>query len=136
MIGEVRLDPAGQSRRFIASISPPEYGPLAGDEDHTLEFTIEFAGTEPCAEDAKVFEGLISVEVDGVFIASKRLQVCVRRPATSAAYNTPACNTANSRLRARELTERCRGGCGAGAKRPMGDQRSRQRRRWAIAARL
>jgi len=77
MIGEVRLNPSGPSRQFIASISPPEYGPLRADADHTLEFTIEFSGNVQCTGEAQVFEGQIGVEVDGVFIAAKRLQVTV-----------------------------------------------------------
>lgn len=77
MIGEVRLDPVGPSRRFVAGISPPEYGPLPAGEDHRLEFTLDFVGDVACGPNAQVFEGQVALMVDGVPIASKRLQVTV-----------------------------------------------------------
>jgi hypothetical protein len=77
VINDVRLDPTDRVERFIDSISPSRYGPLPGTMDHTLEFTVEFSGVEPCADMERVFEGDIAVIVDGNNRATKSLRVTV-----------------------------------------------------------
>jgi len=62
---------------FITSITPPGgYGPLAGDQDHTLTFDVKFTGI-PCQPKDQVITGTIDLVADGKVVASKQVQITV-----------------------------------------------------------
>ncbi|HSF97841.1 MAG TPA: hypothetical protein VLA55_04030 [Ornithinibacter sp.] len=76
--GNVHLEPTGDTAQFVESITPAGgYGPLAGDETHTLTFEVVWVGTKACAERDQEFTGTIDVVADGVVVASKRVRVVV-----------------------------------------------------------
>lgn len=76
--GNVHLEPSADIAPFVESITPAGgYGPLAGDETHTLTFEVVWVGTKPCAERDQEFTGTIDVVADGVVVASKRVRVVV-----------------------------------------------------------
>ncbi len=77
VIQNVKLVPSATVAGFITSITPPGgYGPLAGDQDHTLTFDVKFHGI-PCTAEQQVFSGTIDVVADGVVVASKKVQITV-----------------------------------------------------------
>ena len=76
--GNVHLEATGDTAQFVESITPAGgYGPLAGDETHTLTFEVVWVGTKACAERDQVFTGTIDVVADGVVVASKPVRVVV-----------------------------------------------------------
>lgn len=76
--GNVHLEATGDTAQFVESITPAGgYGPLAGDETHTLTFEVVWVGTKACAERDQEFTGTIDVVADGVVVASKRVRVVV-----------------------------------------------------------
>ncbi len=76
--GNVHLEATGASAEFVESITPAGgYGPLAGDEAHTLTFEVVWVGTRACLERDQVFTGTIDVVADGVVVASKQVRVTV-----------------------------------------------------------
>jgi hypothetical protein len=76
-IQNVKLVPSASVAPFVTSIAPPGgYGPLAGDQDHTLTFDVKFAGI-PCQPKEQVITGTIDVVADGNFVASKKVQITV-----------------------------------------------------------
>ena len=76
-IKNVKLVPSPSVTPFITSISPAGgYGPLAGDQDHSLAFDVKFAGI-PCEPKEQVITGTIDAVADGKVIATKRVQITV-----------------------------------------------------------
>ena len=76
-INNVKLVPSPSIAPFVASITPAGgYGPLAGDQDHTLKFDVKFTGI-PCKPEQQVFTGTLDVVADGKVVASKRVQITV-----------------------------------------------------------
>jgi hypothetical protein len=77
-IGNVTLVPTGGTGPFVQSVSPSGgYGPLAGDEDHTLAFEVVFKSDVPCEDADQVFTGTLDVVADGNVIAPKKVQITV-----------------------------------------------------------
>lgn len=76
-INNVKLVPNGSAASAIVSITPASgYGPLAGDKDHELTFTVVFRGP-PCKDEAQVLTGTIDAVADGQVIARKKVQITV-----------------------------------------------------------
>ena len=76
-IQNVKLVPSAAVAGFITSITPPGgFGPLSGDQDHTLIFDVKFHGI-PCTATQQVISGTIDVVADGVIVASKKVQITV-----------------------------------------------------------
>jgi hypothetical protein len=76
-IQNVKLVPSASIAPFVTSISPlGGYGPLAGDQDHTLRFDIKFTGI-PCKPEAQVITGTMDVVADGIVVASKKVQITI-----------------------------------------------------------
>jgi hypothetical protein len=76
-IQNVNLLPSSSVASFVASITPPSgYGPLAGDQDHTLTFDVKFTGI-PCQPREQVITGTINVVADGKVVACKKVQITV-----------------------------------------------------------
>jgi hypothetical protein len=70
--------PTGGTTPFVVSITPASgYGPLAGSVEHTLPFTVDFMGVEPCTEEARVFDGFLEAVANGELVARKRVQITV-----------------------------------------------------------
>jgi hypothetical protein len=85
-IQNVKLVPSASIAPFVTSINPAAgYGPLAGDQDHTLTFDVTFTGTAPCKPEAQVFTGTLDVVADGRVIASKKVEITV--PACAFVYS-------------------------------------------------
>jgi len=85
-IQNVKLVPSSGVASFVTSISPAAgYGPLAGDQDHTLNFDVTFTGTAPCKPEAQVFSGTLDVVADGTVVASKKVEITV--PACAFVYS-------------------------------------------------
>lgn len=77
-INNLNLVPTGGTAPFVVSITPAGgYGPLSGDEDHELPFTVQFKGVEPCADEDQVFNGFLETVADGVVVARKRVKITV-----------------------------------------------------------
>jgi hypothetical protein len=77
-INNLSLVPSGATAPFISAISPAAgYGPLAGDEDHTLQFEVDFKGVKPCTDETQVFKGTLDAVADGVVVARKRVTITV-----------------------------------------------------------
>lgn len=77
-IQSVKLVPSPSVTPFVVSINPAAgYGPLAGDQDHTLTFHLKFTGAVPCKPEAQVFTGTIDVVADGTVVASKKVHITV-----------------------------------------------------------
>ncbi len=71
-IQNVKLEPSASVAPFVTSINPAGgYGPLAGDQDHTLTFAVKFTGTVPCKPEAQVFTGTINVVADGTVVRAR-----------------------------------------------------------------
>ena len=76
-IQNVKLVPSASIAPFVTSVSPPGgYGPLAGDQDHTLTFDVKFTGI-PCKPEAQAITGTIDVVADGAVVAGKKVQMTV-----------------------------------------------------------
>jgi len=84
-IQNVNLVPSASVAPFVMSITPPGgYGPLAGDQNHTLTFDVKFSGI-PCQAKDQVITGTIDVVADGKTVASKSVQITV--PACAFTYS-------------------------------------------------
>jgi len=76
-IQNVKLVPSAPVAPFVSSIAPAGgYGPLSGDQDHTLRFDVTFTGI-PCKPDAQAVAGTMDVVADGTVVASKKVQITV-----------------------------------------------------------
>jgi hypothetical protein len=85
-INNLNLVPSGATAPFVTSITPPGgYGPLAGDEEHVLEFEVTFTGLVPCKDEDQFFSGSIDVVADGVVVAKKSVRIKV--PACERAFS-------------------------------------------------
>lgn len=85
-INNVKLLPSAGITSFVTSITPAAgYGPLPGDQDHTLKFDVTFTGTVPCKAEAQVFNGTLDVVADGKVVASKKAEITV--PACAVVYS-------------------------------------------------
>lgn len=77
-INNLNLVPVGDTAPFVVSITPAGgYGPLPGDVDHELPFTVDFSGVVPCAAEDQVFNGHLEAVADGAVVARKRVQITV-----------------------------------------------------------
>lgn len=76
-IADVHLQPTGSIAQFVTSITPPSYGPLPGDQPHTLPFDVTWTGVVDCEEDEQTFTGTLDVVADGVVVATKPVTVTV-----------------------------------------------------------
>jgi len=77
-INNLSLEATGDSASFVISIAPAGgYGPLSGEDDHVLPFTVQFNGVEPCTDEDKIFNGYIEAVADGVVVARKRVKITV-----------------------------------------------------------
>lgn len=77
-INNVHLQPTGTIAPFVTSITPPSYGPLAGNVQNVLTFDVTFSGdVEDCATRERVFTGAIDVVVDGSVVAAKPTRIVV-----------------------------------------------------------
>ena len=77
-INNVHLQPTGAIAPFVTSITPPSYGPLPGNQPHTLPFEVTFSGAvEDCATRDRVFTGDIDVVIDGSVAAQKPTRITV-----------------------------------------------------------
>jgi hypothetical protein len=73
----VNLVPSASITGFISSIDPPGgYGPLPGDKDQTLTFTVHWKGI-PCTSTEQVVTGSLDVIADGKFLVGKRVRITV-----------------------------------------------------------
>jgi hypothetical protein len=73
----VNLAPSPSIGGFISSIDPPGgYGPLPGDKDQTLTFTVHWKGV-PCTSTEQVVLGSLDVIADGSPLAGKRVRITV-----------------------------------------------------------
>jgi hypothetical protein len=73
----VNLVPSASITGFISSIDPlGGYGPLPGDKDQTLTFTVHWKGI-PCTSTAQVVLGSLDVIADGNFLVGKRVRITV-----------------------------------------------------------
>ncbi len=73
----VNLVPSASITGFISSIDPPGgYGPLPGDKDQTLTFTVHWKGI-PCTSTEQVVIGSLDVIADGKPVAGKRVRITV-----------------------------------------------------------
>jgi hypothetical protein len=87
-INNLNLVPTGSTAPFVVSITPAGgYGPLSGDEDHELPFTVQFNGVEPCKEEDQVFTGFLEAVADGVVVARKRVKITVPACKPKALYS-------------------------------------------------
>ncbi len=76
-IQNVNLVPSASIAPLVTSINPAGgYGPLVGDQEHTLEFDVRFTGI-PCKPKAQVFTGTIDVVADGTVVARKKVEITV-----------------------------------------------------------
>lgn len=76
-IQNVKLVPSTAVAPFVASIVPAGgYGPLPGDQDHTLKFNVKFSGI-PCKPDPQSVAGTMDVVADDTVVASKKVQIAV-----------------------------------------------------------
>jgi hypothetical protein len=76
-IQNVKLVPSAAVAIFVTAINPPGgYGPLAGDQDHSLTFRVTFTGI-PCKPEVQVVTGTIDMVADGNVVAVKRVQITV-----------------------------------------------------------
>ncbi|HYQ27578.1 MAG TPA: hypothetical protein VER04_10165 [Polyangiaceae bacterium] len=76
-ISHLELVPSASVAPFVTSITPAGgYGPLSGDQEHTLTFHVRFTGI-PCKPEAQLVTGTLDVVVDGKPVAAKRLTVTV-----------------------------------------------------------
>jgi hypothetical protein len=76
-IQNVKLVPSASIAPLVTSINPAGgYGPLVGDQEHTLKFDVRFTGI-PCRPEAQVFTGTIDVVADGTVVASKKVEITV-----------------------------------------------------------
>ncbi|MBI3686456.1 MAG: hypothetical protein HY241_03815 [Actinobacteria bacterium] len=69
--------PSASIAPFVESIAPAGYGPLPGDVEHVLPFTVTWTGSMTCAEKDQVFTGSLDVVADGVVVAHKRVRIRV-----------------------------------------------------------
>jgi len=76
-INSLTLVPNGAIGGFVTSITPPSYGPLAGDVEHVVTFEVTWAGDRDCGDEDQVFTGSLDVLADGVVVASKPVTVTV-----------------------------------------------------------
>src|SRR6266852_1351632 len=77
-IQNVKLVPTALLAPFVTSINPPGgYGPLSGDQDHTLTFDVKLPGI-PCISKEQVITGTIDVVADGQLVASEKVQITVQ----------------------------------------------------------
>ena len=76
-VGEVKLVPSADIAPFVASITPPSFTNLPGEEEHVLTFTVNCHGVQPCAEDEVVIDGAMHAVADGATIATQTVQVSV-----------------------------------------------------------
>jgi len=77
-INNLNLVPVGDTAPFVVSITPAGgYGPLSGDVDHELPFTVDFSGVVPCAAEDQVFNGHLEAVADGVVVARKLVRITV-----------------------------------------------------------
>jgi hypothetical protein len=76
----VKLVPAGSIVPFVGSITPADgYGPLLGDQEHTLRFEVIFRGQALFTDQGQVFAGTLDVIADGRVVASKLVRITQRR---------------------------------------------------------
>jgi hypothetical protein len=94
-IDNVHLQPVGAIAPFVTSITPPNYGPLPGDQLNVLEFEVTFSGdVETCAVKDRTFTGAIDVIADGKVVAAKPTRIVV--PACKYTYAVKfVCGTQN-----------------------------------------
>jgi hypothetical protein len=94
-INNVHLQPVGVIAPFVTSITPPNYGPLPGDQTNVLKFEVTFNGdVEDCATRDRIFTGAIDVVVDGNVVAAKPTRITV--PACKYTYAVKfVCGTQN-----------------------------------------
>jgi hypothetical protein len=76
-INSLSLVPTGCVGEFVTSITPPSYGPLAGDVEHVLTFEVTWTGNRDCGDEDHVCIGSLDVIADGVTLASKPVTVTV-----------------------------------------------------------
>lgn len=70
-INSVSLVPTGGIIPYVTSISPASYGPLDGNVDNYLDFTVTFSsGDFPCSGEAQRVIGGLDVVIDGVVRAT------------------------------------------------------------------
>ncbi len=79
----VHLEATGGTAPHVTEIDPPSgYGPLPGNEEHELEFTVTFTGP-PCDNTDRIHEGTIDVvgrvreDDDPVTLAQKQVKLTV-----------------------------------------------------------
>lgn len=76
-IKNVNLVPSASVAPLVTSITPAGgYGPLAGDQPHTLKFDVTFHGG-PCKPEPQVIGGSLDVVADGTVVAAKRVQITI-----------------------------------------------------------
>jgi hypothetical protein len=77
-IGNLSLRPGGDAAAFVGAISPAGgFGPLPGDEAHTLPFEVSWAGAAECGDEDRLVTGSLDVVADGTVVASKPVTVTV-----------------------------------------------------------
>ena len=83
-IVNVKLVATGATAPFVTSITPAAgFGPLPGNQPHTLTFEVVFNGTMPCRNEAQVFGGTLDVVVtfgEAAGTVPGRERVVARKP--------------------------------------------------------
>ena len=78
VINNVSLVASGGTAPFVTSITPVGgYGPLKGNTDHVLTFTVTFTGVRPCDDADKHYFGSLDVVADGIVVAQKKVEIKV-----------------------------------------------------------
>ena len=76
-IDRLTLEPSVSIAPFVASISPPSYDNLPGNEEHVLPFKVRWRGVKPCGDEDVVFRGALKAIADDVVVARKRVRITV-----------------------------------------------------------
>lgn len=78
VINNVSLVASGATAPFVTSITPVGgYGPIKGNTDHVLTFTVTFTGVRPCDDADKLYFGSLDVVADGIVVAQKKVEIKV-----------------------------------------------------------
>jgi hypothetical protein len=76
-IQNVKLVPSVSIASFVTAITPAGgYGPLSGNQDHTVTFDVKFVGGA-CQSKDQIVNGTLDVVADGSVIATKTVQITV-----------------------------------------------------------
>ncbi|MFY0570124.1 hypothetical protein ACN28E_40740 [Archangium lansingense] len=77
-IDNVRLVPAGDTARFVRSMTPAQgHGPLSRDQRHEVAFDVAWVGVVASTPQPQVFKGSLDVVADGRVVGGKPVTITV-----------------------------------------------------------